>query len=294
MESRQHQDQEDDHAERRLTISNPIVYSPKSSSSLNGDFVSSFTTPSLSFVYFLQTEHDKIIINCKEAAKLLAKFARVDIDVYVSPLCYDYASGRPSVVFKHAPKTFNFNVILPGRIPQPAADRPPYGLGQEMLSLDELSLCNTTNSSHHNSHQSSARTSNHTSNNVKSGDPSSSTSPLKRKAVKVKPTPDPNPEPEPNPSPPGPDPNPPQPPPPGPDNYVADSPSRATRSSKRKREVVCEEEDAESSGNGNTSAGSSKRSTSKRQTRSCKLNGSSPKVSIPSTRSTRRNPNPAF
>jgi hypothetical protein len=103
---------------------------------------SPFASPSVSFVYFLETQHEQVVLNCKKSGSLLAAFVRVDVDVYVSPLCYDFKAGKPLVTFKHKPKSFHVNVVLPGRVPQPAIDRPPYGLGVE-VSLEKLSLCNS-------------------------------------------------------------------------------------------------------------------------------------------------------
>lgn len=137
--------QHEDLIERSLTITNPIKLDDSNRGTvLNGNGgKTAYSLPSLSFVYFLQTEHDKIIINCKEAGKLLANFARVDVDVYISPLSYDYLNKTPTVTFKQKPKTFHINVLVPGILPQPTDDRPPYGYGEE-VSLANLSICTPT------------------------------------------------------------------------------------------------------------------------------------------------------
>ncbi|KAI1282119.1 hypothetical protein HDE_13144 [Halotydeus destructor] len=131
-----------DNRERNLTISNPIIYTancPTRTGDSKQDARSKYEVPSVHFVYFLETKHDKIVINCKESSKLLSQFSRVDVDVYISPLSYDYKAGQPLVEYKNKPKNFHIKVLVPGTIPQPTDDRPPYGLGEE-VSLESLSL----------------------------------------------------------------------------------------------------------------------------------------------------------
>lgn len=134
-----------DDQERVLTVTNAIEFrsdvvgrsqrNRNANAELNHEPVST----ALSFTYFLQTQHDKVTINCKEVGKLLGHYDRVDVDVYVSPLSYDFKRHTPVVQFKHKPKHFHINVITPGTVPQPPDGRPPYGLGEE-VSLDRLSL----------------------------------------------------------------------------------------------------------------------------------------------------------
>ena len=133
----------EDTAERTLTVRDAIEYRSDSHRNSKGNKkmkADAFPSPSLNFSYCLETKHDNVVINCDEVSSLSKEYRRVDVDVYVSPLSYDYSSGKPTVTFVNKPQNFHIKVLVPGVVPQPADDRPPYGLGSE-IPFEKLSLC---------------------------------------------------------------------------------------------------------------------------------------------------------